>query len=185
MPWHPPCALSNLIVTNLSSCQRIDFSIFVSFFLLRPTAKLFAFLRSCVLLNTFATGFFTRCFPSGCAVFKVHSVLGFIRSLKTIQCQEVNSHSTTPLFASWIFRLFGFQHFRAPQTHFRVSVSTWNELPDFSRAGSVARPARPCSGLPRKEVIQPHLPVRLPCYDFTPITNHNLEPRRPRCFCCN
>ena len=25
--------------------------------------------------------------------------------------------------------------------------------------------------LPRKEVIQPHLPVRLPCYDFTPITN--------------
>ena len=62
MPWHPPCALSNLIVTNLSSCQRIDFSIFDCFFLLRPTAKLFAFLRSCVLLNTFATGFFTRCF---------------------------------------------------------------------------------------------------------------------------
>ena len=25
-------------------------------------------------------------------------------------------------------------------------------------------------GLPRKEVIQPHLPVRLPCYDFTPLT---------------
>ena len=22
---------------------------------------------------------------------------------------------------------------------------------------------------PRKEVIQPHLPIRLPCYDFTPI----------------
>ena len=22
-----------------------------------------------------------------------------------------------------------------------------------------------------KEVIQPHLPVRLPCYDFTPVTN--------------
>ena len=26
------------------------------------------------------------------------------------------------------------------------------------------------NGLPRKEVIQPHLPVRLPCYDFVPIT---------------
>ena len=25
--------------------------------------------------------------------------------------------------------------------------------------------------LPRKEVIQPHLPIRLPCYDFTPITS--------------
>ena len=23
----------------------------------------------------------------------------------------------------------------------------------------------------RKEVIQPHLPVRLPCYDFTPVMN--------------
>ena len=23
----------------------------------------------------------------------------------------------------------------------------------------------------RKEVIQPHVPVRLPCYDFTPITD--------------
>ena len=29
----------------------------------------------------------------------------------------------------------------------------------------------PFSGslLPRKEVIQPHLPIRLPCYDFTPV----------------
>ena len=27
------------------------------------------------------------------------------------------------------------------------------------------------SFLLRKEVIQPHLPIRLPCYDFTPITN--------------
>ncbi len=26
----------------------------------------------------------------------------------------------------------------------------------------------------RKEVIQPHLPVRLPCYDFTLLTRHTL-----------
>ena len=26
----------------------------------------------------------------------------------------------------------------------------------------------------RKEVIQPHLPVRLPCYDFTPLTRRTL-----------
>ena len=32
------------------------------------------------------------------------------------------------------------------------------------------RPIAPRGGvLPRKEVIQPHLPVRLPCYDFTPV----------------
>ena len=27
------------------------------------------------------------------------------------------------------------------------------------------------SFLLRKEVIQPHLPIRLPCYDFTPVIN--------------
>jgi hypothetical protein len=25
-----------------------------------------------------------------------------------------------------------------------------------------------------KEVIQPHLPIRLPCYDFTPVMNHSV-----------
>ena len=26
----------------------------------------------------------------------------------------------------------------------------------------------------RKEVIQPQVPLRLPCYDFTPVTNHTV-----------
>jgi hypothetical protein len=29
--------------------------------------------------------------------------------------------------------------------------------------------------LPRKEVIQPQLPLRLPCYDFVPITDPTLD----------
>ena len=29
--------------------------------------------------------------------------------------------------------------------------------------------------LPRKEVIQPHLPIRLPCYDFTPVIAPALD----------
>ena len=33
--------------------------------------------------------------------------------------------------------------------------------------------------LPRKEVIQPHLPVRLPCYDFTPLTLHTFDASIP------
>ena len=43
------------------------------------------------------------------------------------------------------------------------------------------QPNRPCrtvphkTGLPRKEVIQPHLPVRLPCYDLVPIANPTLD----------
>ena len=36
------------------------------------------------------------------------------------------------------------------------------------------------NGLPRKEVIQPHLPVRLPCYDFVPVTGPTLGD----CFPC-
>ena len=27
----------------------------------------------------------------------------------------------------------------------------------------------------RKEVIQPHLPIRLPCYDFTPVINPTFD----------
>ena len=30
------------------------------------------------------------------------------------------------------------------------------------------------NGAPRKEVIHPHLPVGIPCYDFTPVTGHSL-----------
>ena len=36
------------------------------------------------------------------------------------------------------------------------------------------RSASPSLSLPRKEVIQPHLPVRLPCYDFTPLAPHTF-----------
>ena len=31
------------------------------------------------------------------------------------------------------------------------------------------------SVLLRKEVIQPHLPIRLPCYDFTPVINPTFD----------
>ncbi len=34
----------------------------------------------------------------------------------------------------------------------------------------------------RKEVIQPHLPVRLPCYDFTPLTRHTFDGSIPYGF---
>jgi len=33
--------------------------------------------------------------------------------------------------------------------------------------------------IPRKEVIQPQLPLRLPCYDFTPITNPTFDGSLP------
>ena len=33
---------------------------------------------------------------------------------------------------------------------------------------------------PRKEVIQPQVPLRLPCYDFTPVTDRSLVASLPR-----
>ena len=50
----------------------------------------------------------------------------------------------------------------------------------FSSIRDVRLRLRLC--LPRKEVIQPHLPVRLPCYDFTPLTLHTFDASAPRGF---
>ena len=44
------------------------------------------------------------------------------------------------------------------------------EVPDISTRLRCEEP----EGLPRKEVIQPQLPLRLPCYDFTLIADLTL-----------
>ena len=43
----------------------------------------------------------------------------------------------------------------------------------FAKA-TVELQLKPLSGFSRKEVFQPHLPVRLPCYDLAPITSFAL-----------
>jgi hypothetical protein len=53
--------------------------------------------------------------------------------------------------------------------------------PDGNRSPSRAGSLRSWnSGFPRKEVIQPQLPLRLPCYDFTPI----IDPTFDGCLPC-
>ena len=50
-------------------------------------------------------------------------------------------------------------------------------FPDQRSEQQEIQDTRPRVSLPenasllRKEVIQPHLPIRLPCYDFTPVAN--------------
>jgi hypothetical protein len=63
----------------------------------------------------------------------------------------------------------------------RVEVAkgppTWESNPQNAPSGQANpafRRARDVRSLPRKEVIQPHLPVRLPCYDLAPITGLTL-----------
>src|SRR5687767_11177397 len=63
--------------------------------------------------------------------------------------------------------------------------SSRRTLADRASTNRVSRLGEPrlfklgCSGLPRKEVIQPHLPVRLPCYDFTPIASPTFDGSLP------
>ncbi len=60
--------------------------------------------------------------------------------------------------------------------------STLEHRPPLVRQGQRAwTPTRPhdrtatCQMLLRKEVIQPHLPVRLPCYDLVPIASPTFD----------
>jgi hypothetical protein len=46
---------------------------------------------------------------------------------------------------------------------------------DAGRADQMAHVDRLRQELLRKEVIQPHLPVRLPCYDFVPIADPTFD----------
>jgi hypothetical protein len=55
-------------------------------------------------------------------------------------------------------------------SHRRESV----ESPTIEEIHRIERRRVGLSRLLRKEVIQPQVPLRLPCYDFTPITNHTL-----------
>ena len=54
--------------------------------------------------------------------------------------------------------------------HQRAAHSRSECLPTSSTPAGVNR-----SCIPRKEVIQPQLPLRLPCYDFTPIINPTFD----------
>ncbi len=56
-----------------------------------------------------------------------------------------------------------------------VSGSTWDSPENGKDLGLTSLCFHPPSGLIlRKEVIQPHLPIRLPCYDFVPLAPHTF-----------
>ena len=61
-------------------------------------------------------------------------------------------------------------------THYRCGPS--NESPR-SQLIRTMRAGRGLVVLLRKEVIQPHLPVRLPCYDFVPIADPTFDGSLP------
>ena len=111
--------------------------------------KIVAFLRSYVLSNTFATGFFTRCFSIWLCSFQ--------GTFKNLSIPENDTGSRR--------RTVNCQTLRLVFSHSHISVYR----PEMKRLDFSSR------FLPRKEVIQPHLPIRLPCYDFTPVIGLALD----------
>ena len=58
-----------------------------------------------------------------------------------------------------------------------VPLVSWHAEERSSSKQANGQPAMltDCQVLLRKEVIQPHLPVRLPCYDFVPIASPTFD----------
>ena len=82
-----------------------------------------------------------------------------------------HSHSACLFIdASHLFHGQSDSHASAP------SVSSVSKLPHChqvhlrARSSTTKQQRNLYFFFPRKEVIQPHLPIRLPCYDFTPVT---------------
>ena len=69
----------------------------------------------------------------------------------------------------------------APSPHLHIPIVMTNNFPSPTLAHSLTFSgirfacAKQCLfTFLRKEVIQPHLPVQLPCYDFVPVTSPTL-----------
>ena len=58
---------------------------------------------------------------------------------------------------------------------FHLETGPWATPLRVRPNGRAVRGTAPSRGLPRKEVIQPQLPLRLPCYDFTPVTGPTFD----------
>ena len=81
----------------------------------------------------------------------------FLRTLKTIQSHLKECQIASAFRLGYMIGLTGFR--RAVLQNELLHSDRPKDSTFFSRRSS----------LPRKEVIQPHLPIRLPCYDFTPV----------------
>ena len=68
-----------------------------------------------------------------------------------------------------------------PASHARTRRAVGRQRPASIDLGTVPGPTAhravgtsPAANIPRKEVIQPQLPLRLPCYDFVPVAGPTL-----------
>ena len=97
------------------------------------------------------------------------------RSLKTQQHAPTGYASRSSGRVAWpadsVRESYGRQ---VRSTYLEPALSSGDAVCAAGRTGA------PILELPRKEVIQPHLPVRLPCYDFTPVTSPTFDGSLPK-----
>ena len=65
-----------------------------------------------------------------------------------------------------------------PKTHPRAEHFPWKRR--VCRTFSIADECGPSPVFSRKEVIQPQVPLWLPCYDFTPVMEHTVVSGLPK-----
>ena len=141
VPWHPPCALLRLIFRRFNP-KTIFFSGIATG--LNRNDLIYTSLRlapPCVNLSSFL-------YSCQGAWALSPSPAGVRRTLKMIQSKYLTLYAIA----------------------LNLTVLCLTEtISDFGIDLGMSRGCfHPCF-LPRKEVIQPHLPIRLPCYDFTPV----------------
>ena len=154
VPRHPPCALDILTVISTVTTR-----------LTRPKAE----------LVTSSIGD-TRCVDSLCSFQGPPRERAGFPPAGLSKLNSVRAHRVPADHPGG--RLVRPAHVRPSRTRStlgnRSSVSSGAEW-----RRSALETAAPILELPRKEVIQPHLPVRLPCYDFTPVTSPTFDGSLP------
>jgi hypothetical protein len=91
-------------------------------------------------------------------------------------------HPDTPEHQPFHTHPKGKQYQTSTRKHQACRRSTLEPLtsPSWNRPASVLQDQNSPERLLRKEVIQPHLPVRLPCYDLVPITSPTFDGSLPK-----
>jgi hypothetical protein len=106
-----------------------------------------------------------------------HSHTRSARRLRSTVTDDRSSHDQSPLAAIAALLHFEPEAVRpaglAPDTN-HTRPAGW-----AGRAINHRRPTKARQLLLRKEVIQPQVPLRLPCYDFIPITTHTFGAQLP------
>ena len=93
-------------------------------------------------------------------IFKVHTVMIFITD------GDEENRTLDPLLARQVLSQLSYAPILKRKCSLKTRQCNWPADPTWITILRL---------LLRKEVIQPHLPIRLPCYDFTPVIAPTLD----------